>query len=122
MSQISIVPAPYSPFGISPSKVMYSSGWSSVWTALRFSLGSRGIPLGTAQETPTPSCSRRRSQCRRVASCCWTTKRGAPFPPLPSFRGAGSAVLPKSRLRSYSLSFAIAPRPYPAASLGNFAP
>jgi len=60
-------PAPYCPAGISPSKSMYCSGWSSVWTASRFSCGSGGMPLGIAQEASTRSCSRRRSQCRRVA-------------------------------------------------------
>jgi hypothetical protein len=32
-------PAPYSPSGITPSNVAYSSGWSSVGIASRFSLG-----------------------------------------------------------------------------------
>src|SRR5437763_16569347 len=59
------------------------------------------MPLGTAHETATPSCSRRRSQCRRVALCSCTTKRppGVPRPPP-----AGSDVPPKSRLARYSAS------------------
>src|SRR5690349_8269825 len=61
------------------------------------------MPLGIAQEAATPSCSSRRSQCKRRALCSWTTKRGAPFFRRRRF-GAGSAVLPKSRLRSYSPS------------------
>ena len=77
------------PCGISPWKSRYSSGWSSVWTASRFSAGSGGIPLGIAHEASTPSCSSRRSQCRRVAWCSWTTNRGrrpsAP-PPRPRAR------------------------------------
>src|SRR3954468_8307797 len=36
-----MVPPPYSPFGITPSKVRYSIGWSSVWTESRFSPGTR---------------------------------------------------------------------------------
>src|SRR5690242_13928133 len=59
------------------------------------------MPLGIAQEAATPSCSSRRSQCRRRALCSWTTKRGAPFF-LRRFFAAGSGVLLKSRLRSYS--------------------
>ena len=51
--------------------------------------GSSGMPLGIAHEAATPSCSRRRSQCSRVAWCSWTTKRvavagravAAPSPP-----------------------------------------
>ena len=35
--------------GITPSKLAYSSGWSSTWTASRLSAGSRLGPLGTAQ-------------------------------------------------------------------------
>ena len=49
-SQIVISPPPYWPFGIVPENSRYSSGWSSVWTALRFSSGSSGTPLGIAQE------------------------------------------------------------------------
>src|SRR3954452_3495285 len=87
---------------MTPSHVRYSSGWSSVCTAIRFSPGTSGMPLGTAHETATPSRSRRRSQCRRVALCSWTTKR---FPPAPaSPPGAGSGVPPKRRLRRYSPS------------------
>src|SRR3954466_15081455 len=61
------------------------------------------MPFGTAHERRTPSCSRRRSQCRRVALCSWMTKRGSSAvsvePP------AGSGVPLKSRFRSYSRSF-----------------
>ncbi len=65
-----------------------------------FSPGSSGIPFGTAQETSTPSRSRRRSQCRRRALCSWITKRGS-FSARVAFRfGAGSGVFAKSRLRS----------------------
>ena len=41
LSQILTVPAPYCPFGISPSKLAYSYGWSSVSTARRRSSGFR---------------------------------------------------------------------------------
>src|SRR5438105_6374228 len=102
-SQINTWPPPYSPFGISPANLKYSSGWSSTWTARWFFLGSGGMPLGTAHETPTPSRSRRKSQCRRRAWCSWTTNRGA----LVSLRGTlapGSGVRLKSRLASYSAS------------------
>ena len=54
-------PPPYSPFGMEPAKVAYSSGWSSVWTASRLSPVSVGGPFGTAQLTSTPSCSSRKS-------------------------------------------------------------
>src|SRR4051812_11963346 len=61
------------------------------------------MPFGIAQLRRTPSCSRRRSQCRRVAECSWMTKRGSSAvsvaPP------AGSGVAEKSRFRSYSRSF-----------------
>ena len=72
-----IVPAPYWPFGMSPRNVRYSIGWSSVRTARWFGLLSIGMPLGTAHDQSTPSCSRRRSQCRRRAWCSCTTKRGS---------------------------------------------
>src|SRR5207248_6724157 len=80
-----------------------SSGWSSVWTALRFSPGSSGMPFGTAHDTATPSRSSRRSQCSRVALCSWTTKRAPAALPLSP---AGSEVSPKSRFPRYSASFA----------------
>ena len=82
-SQIVIVPAPYWPLGISPWNSRYSSGWSSVRTARWLRLGSSGMPLGTAHEASTPSCSSRRSQCRRVAWCSWTTN-------WPDATGAGA--------------------------------
>lgn len=60
-SQISTVPAPYSPSGISPSKPAYSSGWSSVGWASAFRRGSSGGPFGTAQDFSTPPASKRKS-------------------------------------------------------------
>src|SRR5690349_18291666 len=70
---------------------------------MRFSPGTSGIPFGTAHDTATPSRSRRRSQCRRVALCSWTTKRApASAPPSPE---AGSGEALKSRLRRYSFSW-----------------
>src|SRR5438445_9473935 len=98
------VPPPYSPFGISPANLKYSSGWSSTCTARWFFFGSGGMPLGTAHDTPTPSFSSRKSQCSRRAWCSWTTNRGA----LVSLRGTlapGSGVRLKSRFASYSASF-----------------
>src|SRR5699024_7068512 len=76
VSQVSTVPPPYSPAGISPANLAYSRGWSSVRTASRFSFSSSGGPLGTAHETSTPPRSRRRSQCSRRASWRWITKIG----------------------------------------------
>src|SRR4051812_7688732 len=68
---------------------------------MRFSPGTSGMPLGTAHDAATPSCSRRRSQCRRVALCSWTTNR----PPAASVSpGAGSGVAPKLRFARYSAS------------------
>ena len=60
-SHISTVPPPYSPSGMTPSNPPYSSGWSSTWTASRFSPGSRLGPFGTAQLFSTPSSSSRKS-------------------------------------------------------------
>src|SRR5262245_3283797 len=116
-----------------PSNVRYWSGWSSVWTARWLRPGSQGSPRGSAQDSSTPSCSSRRSQWRRVASCCWMTKRRC-WPPLcagssrPSVeRGwpvssagsrmspRGSGVAPKSRLRSYSRSGRATRPTYPPA-------
>src|SRR5713101_388172 len=97
-------PPPYSPFGISPANLKYSRGWSSTWTARWFFFGSGGMPFGTAQDTPTPSFSRRKSQCNRRAWCSCTTNLSA----LGCFRGTlapGSGVFLKSRLASYSASF-----------------
>src|SRR5438132_5041809 len=98
------VPPPYSPFGISPANLKYSSGWSSTCTARWFFFGSGGMPLGTAHDTPTPSFSRRRSQCSRRAWCSWTTNRGA-LTPRRGTLAPGSGVRLKSRLASYSASF-----------------
>src|SRR3954453_21324057 len=89
---------------MTPSHVRYSRGWSSVGTAIRFSPGTSGIPFGTAHETATPSRSRRRSQCRRVALCSWTTKRFPSEVPEPCSGTSGSDVASKSRLRRYSAS------------------
>ena len=97
-SQTVTRPPPYSPSVISPSKPAYDSGWSSVWTASRFTDGSRGRPLGTAHETRTPSRSSRKSQCRALAWCSWTTKvSSAPGTTCPG-GGTGSAVRAGSRL------------------------
>src|SRR5919112_956710 len=114
-----ICPPPYSPFGISPWKSRYSSGWSSVCTALRFSSGSCGMPFGTAQLRRTPSCSSRRSQCRRVAECSWITKRGSSaegsaVPPR------GSGVPENSRFSSYCRSFLA--KAHHNVPTGRFAP
>ena len=57
-----------------------------MWTASRFSCGSGGMPLGTAQDASTPSCSSRRSQCSRVAWCSWITNRGASAAGAPAAR------------------------------------
>src|SRR4051812_23248843 len=72
-------PPPYSPAAMAPSKEAYSSGWSSVGTARRFTPGSSGGDFGTAQLFRTPSRSSRRSQCTRSPRprgvwCSWTTK------------------------------------------------
>src|SRR3954463_12707452 len=61
------------------------------------------MPFGTAHERRTPSCSRRRSQCRRVAECSWMTKRGRSLISTPP--PAGSGVSEKSRFCSSSRSF-----------------
>src|SRR3954465_12623633 len=66
------------------------------------------MPLGTAQETSTPSRSRRRSQCRLRAWCSWITKRGCLAFLLARFLPDGSGVFLKSRFLSYSPSFFVA--------------
>src|SRR5438045_1308824 len=43
-------------------------------TARRFTLGSSEGPFGRGQDLRTPSTSSRKSQCIRLAACCWTTK------------------------------------------------
>ena len=98
-------PPPYSPRGIWPWKVAYSSGWSSVCTARWFCAGSSGTPFGSAQETSTPPRSSRKSQCSRRAWCSCTTKMPA-CPPVPSGSpsGTGSGVRAGSRLPRYSAS------------------
>ncbi len=103
-SQIAIVPAPYSPFGIFPSNSRYSSGWSSVRTASRFSFGSCGTPFGSAQDARAPSRSSRRSQCSRRAWCSWTTNR-SPLARFGFFPLRGSGVFSNDRFPSYSVSF-----------------
>src|SRR3712207_1666055 len=80
---------------------MYSSGWSSVCTALRLTPGSLGSAFGTANETSTPSRSRRRSQCSRVAWCSWTTKRPPSCAPSGASEGSGSGVSPGRRFLRY---------------------
>ena len=60
-SQMRLGPAPYSPFGMTPSKPAYSSGWSSVRAAKRRSAGSADGPFGKAQHFSPPSSSRRMS-------------------------------------------------------------
>ncbi len=50
-------PAPYSPSGMTPSKSSYSSGWSSVGIASRFSPGSAAGPLGMAHDFSVPPAS-----------------------------------------------------------------
>ena len=41
--------------------------------AMRLSFGFRDGPLGKGHDFRTPSTSRRKSQCMRVAACCCTT-------------------------------------------------
>ena len=60
-SQIVTVPAPYCPFGISPSKSAYSREWSSVRIASRFMPDSVGGVFGMAKLLRTPSISSLRS-------------------------------------------------------------
>src|SRR5918995_186777 len=106
-------PPPYSPLGMSPSNSRYSSGWSSVWTARWLRFGSGGMPRGTAHDSSTPSCSRRRSQCRRRAWCSWITNRppGSPSSGPP----AGSGVASKSRFCRYRSRRLLTPPWWPAA-------
>src|SRR5215210_1216017 len=91
---------------MSPANSRYFSGWSSVCTASRFSSGCAGMPFGSAHDAATPSCSRRRSQCRWLASCSWITNRPLPAA-LPRFAfGApsspeGSGVSSNLRLALY---------------------
>src|ERR1039458_4126452 len=68
------------------------------------------MPLGTAQETSTPSRSRRRSQCKAVAWCSWTTKRGR-ADGATTGDPAGSGVSEKSRLARYWASRSAPPEP-----------
>ena len=64
----------------------------------------RRYPLGTAQETSTPSRSSRKSQWRLVAWCSWTTKRGSFFLGAFALSPAGSGVRSKSRFFLYCSS------------------
>src|SRR5438477_9945759 len=65
------------------------------------------MPLGTAQETSTPSRSRRKSQCRRRAWCSWTTNLGCLVLGV-LVAALGSGVCSKLRLALYSFSLPIA--------------
>src|SRR3954462_8559158 len=105
-----MVPAPYWPLGIGPWTTRNSSGWSSVRTALRLRLGSSGMPLGIAHEASVPSCSRRRSQCRRVAWGSCTTKRPAAAGSPSAAPPAGSGVSVKARFARYSARRSLAIR------------
>src|SRR3954466_15543893 len=78
-SQTIIGPAPYSPSGITPSKSAYSTGWSSVCIAKRFSAGSGCGPRGTAQDLSTPSHSGAdRSACAWRCASAPRRRPGAP--------------------------------------------
>src|SRR2546421_388787 len=111
-----MLPPPYSPRGMSPSNSRYSSGWSSVWTARLLRFGSSGMPRGTAHDSSTPSCSRRRSQCMLRAWCSWITNRppGSPSSGPP----AGSGVASKSRFLRYLSRRLLTPPWWPAAGAG----
>src|SRR5437763_482489 len=111
-----MLPPPYSPRGMSPSNSRYSRGWSSVWTARLLRFGSSGIPRGTAHDSSTPSCSRRRSQCMLRAWCSWTTTR--PPGSLSSGPPAGSGVASKSRFWRYLSRRLLTPPWWPAAGAG----
>src|SRR3954453_17207553 len=102
---------------MSPWKSRYSSGWSSVRTARRLSFGSSGRPLGIAHDASAPSCSRRRSQCRRVAWCSWMTKRG--WSAVAAGAPAGSGVASKSRFVRYVFRRSATPSRYPTAHEGR---
>src|SRR5262245_28984472 len=58
-----------------PSKSPAEREWSSTGTANRRTAWSSEGPFGTAQERSILPISRRRSKCKVVASCCWTTNR-----------------------------------------------
>src|SRR5690242_6346284 len=111
-----MLPPPYSPRGISPWNSRYSRGWSSVWTARWLRFGSGGIPRGTAHDSSTPSCSRRRSQCMLRAWCSWITNRPPGSPP--SGPPAGSGVASKSRFWRYLSRRSLTPPWWPAAGVG----
>ena len=49
LSHIAAVPAPYCPYGITPSKSAYSSVWSSVWIASHLMRGSVGGVFGSGK-------------------------------------------------------------------------
>src|SRR3954447_1117079 len=109
-------PPPYSPAAMAPSNEAYSSGWSSVGTASRFTPGSSGGAFGTAQLFRTPSRSSRRSQCTRFPRprgvwCSWTTNvSSSPTGSGCPSAGTGSAVRAGSRLARYSASGSLPPR------------
>src|SRR5438445_659849 len=111
-----MLPPPYSPRGMSPSNSRYARGWSSVCTARLLRFGSSGMPRGTAHDSNTPSCSRRRSQCMLRAWCSWITNRafGSPSSGPP----AGSGVASKSRFRRYLSRRSLTPPWWPAAGAG----
>ncbi len=61
--------------------------------------GSSDGPFGTAQLHSTPSCSSRKSQCSRVASCFCTTKIGwtGPAPDAPAPAAAAAPASARNR-------------------------
>lgn len=110
LSRTITVPPPYSPAGMTPSNSSYSSGWSSVGTARRWSLGSADGPFGTDQDFRTSSTWSRKSRCRVPASWICTTNRGAP--PVACARPSGSPDL--------DIPFrAVGPQPVDVSHLGT---
>ena len=92
-------------------------------TARRLTSRSNGGPFGTAQDTSTPECSRRKSQCRLRAWCSWMTKVGSsPSPrsrPVGGSAGTGSEVFPGSRIDRYVARRSMASSPGPASSASS---
>ena len=116
-SQTMTSPAPYWPFGMTPSKSKYSIGWSSTWTAIRRIVGSRVGPLGTAQldEDAVDLEAEVVVEAGRAVAlddepAALDRRRGLPGSP------AGSGVFAKSRLRWYCSSGIVAS----LASRGRF--
>ena len=120
-----------------PSNSPAASEWSSTGTASRRTRGSSDGPFGTAHERSVPSRSMRRSKCRVVASCSWTTKRDGTdrtpsrYGPNRSVRihAGSSAVLeqerrsPSRRSRCEPQTYAvIAPAAAPAISAASMRP